>query len=268
MEHSPERAISGVEMPVTERMELGIRMEIYDILMLAILVVAVIFGAVKGMAWQIASIAALVVSYFVAVQFNEPVAAYITVEPPLNKLAAMLVLYLGTSLAIWIAFGFIKSYIEKMSLKEFDRHAGALLGAITGVLLCVSLTLFAVTMLKDEQRQYVTRSKSGLYITQGINEFQQVFPPAVHEALEPYIQKLNEEMQRQNGMDPNGLTDPNQLLNPEFPQDGQGLPAWNMPSANQYPSLPSSQSPYPQQDPASLQNGYSTTPAGYQGPGF
>ena len=64
-------------------------MEIYDIVMLVILAGAVIFGAVKGMAWQIASIAALVVSYFVAVQFNEPVAGYIQLEAPLNKLAAM-----------------------------------------------------------------------------------------------------------------------------------------------------------------------------------
>lgn len=244
-------------------------MEIYDIIMLVILVVAVVFGATKGMAWQIASIAALVVSYLVAVQFSEPVATYIKVEPPLNKLAAMLLLYLGTSLAIWIGFGFVRSYIEKMSLKEFDRHAGALLGAITGVLLCVSLTLFAVTMLEDEQRQYVTRSKSGLYITQGINEFQSAFPPAVHEALAPYIQKLNEEMQRQN--DEQGLPDPNLSPDANNPFGGENLPAWNIPTANQSPGYPDPNAgnlPYDSQRPSIPYNGFnnspSATPAGYE----
>jgi len=88
----------------------------------------------------------------------------------------------------------VRRYIEKMSLKEFDRHAGALLGAITGVILCVSVTLFSVTMLKENQRQYIVQSKSGLYITKWINEFEGVFPPAVHQVLSPYIKRLNEEM--------------------------------------------------------------------------
>ncbi|MDP1562731.1 MAG: CvpA family protein [Pirellulaceae bacterium] len=169
-------------------------MEIYDIIMLAILVGAVVFGALKGMAWQIATIAALFVSYLVALRFSEPVSQYIKVDPPLNKLAAMLLLYLATSLVIWIGFGFVRRSIEKMALKDFDRHAGAILGAITGVILCITITLFSVTLLKDDQRQYVTRSKSGLHITRWINEYQGMFPPVVDEVLAPYIQRLNQEM--------------------------------------------------------------------------
>jgi membrane protein required for colicin V production len=169
-------------------------MEIYDVIMLAILVGAVVFGAVKGMAWQLATIAALVVSYLVALRFSDSVAQYITVAEPLNKLAAMLILYLATSLVIWIGFGFVRSYIEKMALKDFDRHAGAILGAITGIILCVTVTLFSVTLLNDDQRQYVTKSKSGMHITRWINEYESMFPPAVHQVLAPYIERLNQEM--------------------------------------------------------------------------
>lgn len=171
-----------------------INMEIYDIIMLTVLVGAVVFGAVKGMAWQIATLAALFVSYFVATQFNEPVARLIKIDEPLNKLAAMLALYLGTSLVIWIGFGFVRRYIEQMALKDFDRHAGAILGAISGIILCVTVTLFSVTLLKEDQRQYVTRSKSGMHITQWINEYQSMFPPAVNQVLSPYIDRLNQEM--------------------------------------------------------------------------
>ncbi len=45
-------------------------METYDICMLLVLVAATVFGAYKGMAWQIASLASLVVSYFVALRFS------------------------------------------------------------------------------------------------------------------------------------------------------------------------------------------------------
>jgi uncharacterized membrane protein required for colicin V production len=106
----------------------------------------------------------------------------------------MLLLYLATSFAIWIGFGFVRRYIEKMALKDFDRHAGAILGAISGVMLCITVTLFSVTLLQDDQRQYVTRSKSGLHITRWINEYENMFPPAVHQVLAPYIQRLNQEM--------------------------------------------------------------------------
>ncbi|MBL8889313.1 MAG: CvpA family protein [Planctomycetaceae bacterium] len=183
-------------------------MEIYDIIMLAILVGAVVFGALKGMAWQIATIAALVVSYFVAIRFSEPVSQFIKVDAPLNKLAAMLLLYLATSLVIWIGFGFVRRSIEKMALKDFDRHAGAILGAISGVLMCVTVTLFSVTLLEDGQRQYVTRSKSGMHITRWINEYQRLFPPAVNEVLAPYIQRLNEEMGYNNLAPPKSADPP------------------------------------------------------------
>ena len=41
-------------------------MEIYDIVMLVVLLAATLFGAFKGFAWQLASIASIVVSYIVA----------------------------------------------------------------------------------------------------------------------------------------------------------------------------------------------------------
>ena len=43
-------------------------MQTYDLLMLLVLVCATIFGFWKGMAWQLASLASLVVSYIAALQ--------------------------------------------------------------------------------------------------------------------------------------------------------------------------------------------------------
>src|SRR5690349_18392900 len=45
-------------------------MQAYDIIMLAVLAGSTLFGFAKGMAWQMASLASLFLSYFVALNFS------------------------------------------------------------------------------------------------------------------------------------------------------------------------------------------------------
>ena len=84
-------------------------MQIYDVLMLVVLVAATIFGMWKGMAWQIASLASLVLSYFIALQFADQLAPKFAgiAPPPLNKFVAMLAIYMATSFVIWNLFRFV-----------------------------------------------------------------------------------------------------------------------------------------------------------------
>jgi len=169
-------------------------MQIYDIIMLLVLVGAVAYGAWKGLAWQIASLAALIVSYFVAVRFRLPLAERIEAPQPWNVFAAMLILYLATSLVIWLGFRMVKGFIDKLKLKDFDHQVGALVGGAKGVLLCVVITLFAITLLKESQQQAIVTSRSGYYIAVLLDSAHGVMPPEVHEVLHPYIHKLDEKV--------------------------------------------------------------------------
>ena len=99
-------------------------MQFYDLVMLAVMGGSILFGLWKGLAWQIASVAAIVVSYFVARNLNGPVANMIGGDPAWNRFLAMFILFLGTSLAIWIVFGFVRSTIERLHLRSFDRAHG------------------------------------------------------------------------------------------------------------------------------------------------
>ena len=49
-------------------------------------------------------------------------------------------------MAIWLVFRLVSGLIDRVRLKEFDRQMGALFGAAKGVLLCVAITFFAVTL--------------------------------------------------------------------------------------------------------------------------
>ena len=167
-------------------------MQMYDLIMLGVLVLATLFGAWKGLAWQVASIASIVVSFFVACQFREPVAALLHASPPWNKFLAMLILFLGCSMMIWIAFRFVSDLIERVKLKEFDRHAGAVLGLARGVLWCVIITLFAVTLLGQSQQQAIVHSRSGHYIAMLLDRARGVMPDELREVLAPYMNSLDQ----------------------------------------------------------------------------
>jgi len=169
-------------------------MQVYDIIMLAILAAAVVFGAWKGLAWQLASLGAIVASYFVALEFREEVAGLIKATPPWNVFIAMLLLYVGTSLAIWIAFRMVSGFIDRLKLKEFDRQIGALFGFAKGVLLCVIVTLFAVALSNDSQRNAIVQSRSGYYIARLLDKSHTLMPGEMHDVLHPYIHPLGQQL--------------------------------------------------------------------------
>lgn len=171
----------------------------YDYLMLAILAGAILWGLYKGMAWQVASFASLVASYFVSMQLREPVANALGLKPPWGNLAAMLGLYLATSLVIWVVFSLINKTLTSFALKDWDRQVGAGLGLVKGILLCVIVTMFAVAMTKDESRQAIVQSKSGYYITSLIHNLQGIMPAEVSQVVGPFIERYD---QRINGENP------------------------------------------------------------------
>jgi membrane protein required for colicin V production len=169
-------------------------MLVYDIIMLAVLAAATAWGVYKGLAWQIASIASIFVSYLVATTFRTFVAGQIKADPPWNYALAMLILYLGTSLVVWIGFQLVKSTIDKVKLQEFDKHVGGVFGFAKGVALCVVITLFAVTLMGEAERQQVIHSYSGYYIAVLLDKSEALLPAEVHDQVHPLLHKLDQSL--------------------------------------------------------------------------
>lgn len=195
-------------------------MSIYDILMLIILGGAIFFGYWKGLAWQVASIASVIVSYIVASNFHGLVSPYLSLGEPWDKFAAMLILFLGTSLLIWLAFGYVRNSIDEMKLKGFDHQVGAILGAFKGALLCMVITLFAVTLLPNSLQTSVIGSRSGHFIARCINQLSVVVPDEIHAVIDTRLQKFNEEFVKNN-------VDPTKPLTGENRSEWFGQPTIN-----------------------------------------
>ena len=208
-------------------------MQPYDMFMLIVIVAATAFGAWKGLAWQLASLASIFLSYFMAHTFSGQFAQLVDASPPWNKFLAMLILFLGTSLAVWIAFRLVSGFIDRVKLKEFDRQIGALLGVAKGVLLCVIITLFAVTLSAENHRQQIMASRSGYYIALLLDRSHAVMPPEVHDVLEPYIHSLDQR-----------LNDDDRFFSHDHAHEGDSQPL------NFTPELPASDRyAYPQTEP-------------------
>ncbi len=172
-------------------------MQIYDGVMLTVLVAATLFGFWKGMAWQLASLASLVVSYVVALNFSAMLAPVFGEQHPWNRFVAMFVLYVGTSLVIWLVFRLIAGVIDRVQLKEFDRQLGGIFGFAKGVLLCVAITLFAVSLLPHEHKERIINSRSGYYIAVLLDRTHRAIPDELHEVLDPYLHKAQEKLDPQ-----------------------------------------------------------------------
>lgn len=176
----------------------------YDLLMLAVLVLSTLFGLWKGMAWQLTALASILVSAGVASHLSGPLAPYFSDQAPWNRCIAMLVIYVVTSLGIWLVFRAVSGAINRVQLKEFDRQLGALFGAAKGVLWCIVITFFAVT-LSEPARQTILKARSGYYIAKVTERAAPVLPQEVRSVLGKYIEELDRK------------------LDPSTPPDGTGV---------------------------------------------
>jgi len=212
-------------------------MQFYDLLMLAVLGGAILFGFWKGFAWQVASLAAIFVSYFVARNFNEPVANMIGGDPAWNRFLAMFILFMGTSLVIWLGFGFIKNTIERMHLKTFDRQVGAILGAGKGVILTVLITLFSVSLLGEKACRTICTSRSGNYIARVIGELGDIVPEEIAVPLKPYVKRFQTEMDEHSNNPPAANPNESPTL-PNQPPTGGFRPSWGQQNPNMTQGIP------------------------------
>lgn len=203
-------------------------MQTYDLLMLLVLVAATLFGFWKGMAWQVASLASLVVSYFAALKFADQVAPMISNHAPWNKFVAMLAIYIASSFVIWTLFRLVSGVIDKVKMDGFDHQMGAIIGFAKGVLLTIAITFFAVTILPQGQKEMIIASRTGEYIVRLLDKTDTVVPPEIHDIIHPYVERIEQQL------DPNYQPAPANGFQVQWPQSQpSGWPAQPEGTANQ-----------------------------------
>lgn len=163
----------------------------YDVFVVAILIVGMVRGAVRGVVWQLAGIAGIILCLVFAETISHVGAPLVKLEPPLNQWVVMFVAYLFFS---FVSFGFarlINTGLEKAQLKEFNKHLGAVFGLVKGAALCLVITFFLVT-LSERTRDMLKTSKSARYAAILMDRLHPVMPEKLRGALSLYIHDLHD----------------------------------------------------------------------------
>ncbi len=104
----------------------------------------------------------------------------------------MLAIYVATSFVIWMIFRLVSELIDKVKLESFDRQLGGMIGFAKGVLLCVAITFFAVTLLPQQQGEAIVASRAGRTIVVLLNKAHDVVPQELNQVIDPYLNKIEE----------------------------------------------------------------------------
>jgi hypothetical protein len=151
-------------------------------------------------------------------------------------------------------------------------------GFAKGVLLCIGITFFAVTVV-PAQADAIVGSQSGHYIVALLDKAHSVFPPEVHQTIDPYLnkieEKLNPNFQPHGGQDVRQLwPGQNQTTAPAgWPQSSgsppvqpaQQQPTWPPSASQAQPAWPP-QAQQPQQTSNQNPYGVQQEPNPYPGP--
>jgi uncharacterized membrane protein required for colicin V production len=157
----------------------------YDAAMIGVVVAGMVWGALRGVTWQVASLASLVLGYAAAHPLSGLIAPSLPGEPVVARTLAMVVAYLGVSGGIFFAAWLVRATLRRLRFEAFDRHLGMLLGGVEGALIGVVVTLFVVS-LAPQTRGPIFASPSGKVVGRLMAAVGPVLPDEARGVLAPF----------------------------------------------------------------------------------
>lgn len=159
-------------------------MTIYDGAMIGIVLLGMIWGAWRGITWQLASIASLILGYLVGFPLSAQLAPHFPGEPIVARSLALLASYAGVSGAIFLAAWVVRETLRQWRFEAYDRHLGMVLGGLEGAVIGLAVTLFVVSFAPST-RTPIFSSRAGHVVSWTLDSFGPALPAEIRKELEP-----------------------------------------------------------------------------------
>lgn len=164
---------------------------VFDLFLIVSCVAGLVTGAWKGFAWQLAGILSVVLGFvggqplaaIVIGQFEEPTT--------FDRFLAFAISYGLISVGCYLCALALRRKLEKEDLKRLDRHLGAFIGTVHGLVLCSVVTMF-VLVLVPSSRDPVLNRPTGQVLALTLDGLHGLFPDGLHEILHPYLHVAEE----------------------------------------------------------------------------
>jgi len=167
---------------------------IVDLVALAILLYCAFKGASRGLLSQLSWVIALLLCFKFSGQLAPAIEPMIGVAPPLKQWLAMLAVYVGLCGVSFVVAGMLSSWMAKAKIIDFDKHLGGILGFVKGVVICMTVMFFAITM-SPSMRQIVSQTYSG-YAAALILHNSKYLIPLLPENAVPTVQNVIDNFNR------------------------------------------------------------------------
>ena len=191
-------------------------MTTYDAVMVGLVLAGMVWGAIRGMTWQVASIVSLVLAYFFAHQVSAYLVPYIPGDPIVKRAGSMLAAYVLVSAGVYFVAWTVRATLKKMKFEAYDRHLGMLLGGLEGSLLGVVGTMFVVS-LAPSLREPIFSSASGRAVAHIMDSAGPALPAEVRDVVTPFWAHVKDTEHSPATQ----VATPNQ--DPQAPPDGSSL---------------------------------------------
>ena len=165
----------------------------YDAAMAGVVVGGMIWGAWRGVTWQLASLASLILGYTVAHQLSTQLAPHFPGDAVVSRTLAMMAVYAGVSAGVFGVAWALRATLRKLKFEAFDRHLGMLLGGMEGTLIGMVATFFVVS-LAPSMRDPIFASPSGQMVGTLMDAAGPVLPAEIRSALAPFISEAKQAM--------------------------------------------------------------------------
>ncbi len=148
---------------------------IVDLFALGILLYCAVKGASRGLLSQLAWVIALLLCFKFSGTLAPAIEPMIGVDPPLKQWLAMLAVYVALCGVSFVVAGILNSWLAKAKVIDFDKHLGGILGFVKGIVICMTIMFFAITM-SPQMRNVVSQTYSGYAAARILNTSQYLIP--------------------------------------------------------------------------------------------
>lgn len=159
---------------------------IFDFFLFLCVVAGIVTGAWKGLSWQLAGIGSVVLGFLLGVPLSGFIAGGLDHPTIFKRFLVFVLCYGGISLACYVAALIVRTKLEAIKLERYDRHMGAFVGAIHGLALCATASMFLIALSEDARRVILTRP-AGRVIGVTLDAMHGVLPDGLHDLLHPYM---------------------------------------------------------------------------------
>lgn len=236
-----------------------------DVAVLIVLLWTTVSGASRGLVSQLSWAVALLLCFKFSGSLSPHVEPLITVQnEQLRHWISMLIVYLALCAASFVGAGIVGSWLVRTKLSGLDRNLGAGLGLLKGIVICMTIMYFLITIPRFRISTTRTYSAYGAaWILSHSQLILQLVPEHSIQSVDEVLQQFNQRLQP--GF--NELRDATSVSGEEL-ERGNAV-AWDdlfsVSSTSNPNSKPPENSPADVQDESSLKRILDGLPAGLQG---